>query len=82
MFPSARCDRSPVAGADCGLAGRNPEWRPQCPLETGLLADEGLKSRVADAVRDVTKLRGEVHLVAQGSLANDGKVIEDARSYQ
>ncbi len=51
-------------------------------VETGLLADEGLKSRVADAVRDVTKLRGEVHLVAQGSLANDGKVIEDARSYQ
>jgi phenylacetate-CoA ligase len=47
-----------------------------------LLADEGLKTRVADAVRDVTKLRGEVHLVAQGSLANDGKVIEDARSYQ
>jgi phenylacetate-CoA ligase len=51
-------------------------------VETGLLADEGLKTRVADAVRDVTKLRGEVHLVAQGSLANDGKVIEDARSYQ
>jgi phenylacetate-CoA ligase len=51
-------------------------------VETGALADEGLKSRVADAVRDVTKLRGEVHLVAQGSLANDGKVIEDARSYQ
>jgi phenylacetate-CoA ligase len=51
-------------------------------VETGLLADESLKARVADAVRDVTKLRGEVHLVAQGSLANDGKVIEDARSYQ
>ncbi len=51
-------------------------------VETGSLADEGLKTRVADAVRDVTKLRGEVHLVAQGSLANDGKVIEDARSYQ
>jgi phenylacetate-CoA ligase len=51
-------------------------------VETGLLADEGLKNRVADAVRDVTKLRGEVHLVAPGSLANDGKVIEDARSYQ
>jgi phenylacetate-CoA ligase len=30
----------------------------------------------------VTKLRGEVLLVAPGSLANDGKVIEDARSYQ
>ena len=30
---------------------------------------------------DVTKLRGEVALVAPGSLPNDGKVIEDARRY-
>jgi phenylacetate-CoA ligase len=37
---------------------------------------------VADAVRDVTKLRGDVSLVSPGSLANDGKVIEDARTYQ
>ena len=51
-------------------------------VETASLADEGLKGRVSEAVRDVTKLRGEVHLVAQGTLANDGKVIEDARSYQ
>ena len=51
-------------------------------VETLQLADEALKQRVSEAVRDVTKLRGEVHLVAPGSLANDGKVIEDARSYQ
>jgi phenylacetate-CoA ligase len=51
-------------------------------VETAGVADEGLKGRVSEAVRDVTKLRGEVHLVAQGTLANDGKVIEDARSYQ
>ena len=51
-------------------------------VETGALDDEGLKTRVSEAVRDVTKLRGSVHLVAQGTLANDGKVIEDARSYQ
>lgn len=50
--------------------------------ETDALADEALKARLSEAVRDVTKLRGEVHLVASGSLANDGKVIEDARSYQ
>jgi phenylacetate-CoA ligase len=41
----------------------------------------GLAQRVAEAVREVTKLRGEVELVAPGSLPNDGKVIEDARSY-
>jgi phenylacetate-CoA ligase len=51
-------------------------------VETALLSDDALKARVSEAVRDVTKLRGDVHLVAQGSLANDGKVIEDARSYQ
>ena len=51
-------------------------------VETGNTADEALKARIADAVRDVTKLRGDVQLVVAGSLANDGKVIEDARSYQ
>ena len=42
---------------------------------------EGLASAVAGSVRDVTKLRGDIQLVAPGSLPNDGKVIEDARSY-
>jgi phenylacetate-CoA ligase len=37
---------------------------------------------VAEAIRDVTKLRGQVEVVLPGSLPNDGKVIEDARSYQ
>jgi phenylacetate-CoA ligase len=41
-----------------------------------------LAARIADAIRDVTKLRGEVCFVAPGSLPNDGKVIEDARSYK
>lgn len=43
---------------------------------------DGLASRVGEAIRDVTKLRGDVVLVAPGSLPNDGKVIEDARSYR
>jgi phenylacetate-CoA ligase len=43
---------------------------------------EGLAARIADTVRDVTKLRSEVELLNPGSLPNDGKVIEDARSYQ
>ncbi len=42
---------------------------------------EGLDARIADTIRDVTKLRGVVKLVAAGSLPNDGKVIEDARKY-
>ena len=42
---------------------------------------EGLAARVAESIRDITKLRGEVTLCASGSLPNDGKVIEDARGY-
>jgi phenylacetate-CoA ligase len=45
-------------------------------------APAGLEARLQDALREVTKLRGEVLLVAPGSLPNDGKVIEDARSYE
>jgi len=37
---------------------------------------------IVASIRDVTKLRGNVKLQAIGSLPNDGKVIEDARSYQ
>jgi phenylacetate-CoA ligase len=42
-------------------------------------APEGLAERVAQSVRDVTKLRATVALCAPGSLPNDGKVIEDRR---
>ena len=42
----------------------------------------GLDEKISDAIRDVTKLRGTVELLAPGSLPNDGKVIEDARSYK
>ena len=45
-------------------------------------ASEGLSARISEAIRDVTKLRGTVELAEPGSLPNDGKVIEDARSYQ
>ena len=40
---------------------------------------EGLAERVAQTIREVTKLRGEVAFVAPGALPNDGKVIEDRR---
>ncbi|MBX3621758.1 MAG: AMP-binding protein [Rhizobacter sp.] len=42
-------------------------------------APASLTQRMAEAIRDVTKLRGEVELCAPGSLPNDGKVIEDTR---
>ncbi|MEP6824701.1 MAG: AMP-binding protein [Ramlibacter sp.] len=42
----------------------------------------GLDTRIGEAIRDVTKLRADVQLLEPGSLPNDGKVIEDARSYK
>lgn len=41
-----------------------------------------IQEKIAAAVRDITKLRAVVQLLQIGSLPNDGKVIEDARSYQ
>jgi phenylacetate-CoA ligase len=76
------------------IARRHPEVKRARLVITGAMANdamtlrcevegapEGLAARIADAVRDVTKLRGEVELVAPGSLPNDGMVIEDARKY-
>ena len=40
-----------------------------------------LSDAIASSLQSVTKLRGAVSLVSEGSLAKDGKVIEDARSY-
>jgi phenylacetate-CoA ligase len=54
----------------------------QMTLRVESPAQDGLAQKIGEAVRDVTKLRAEVELVAPGSLPNDGKVIEDARSYQ
>jgi phenylacetate-CoA ligase len=51
-------------------------------VETACGGPDGLALKVAEAIRDVTKLRGQVDVVLPGSLPNDGKVIEDARSYK
>jgi phenylacetate-CoA ligase len=51
-------------------------------VETACSGPDGLIARLGDAMREVTKLRGDVELVLPGSLPNDGLVIEDARSYK
>jgi phenylacetate-CoA ligase len=77
------------------IARRHPEVRRARLVVSGEMANdrmtlqvevaqrpEGLTARIADSIRDVTKLRGDVVLSAPGSLPNDGKVIEDARKYE
>ncbi len=51
-------------------------------VETSGAAPEALAGKIGDAIRDVTKLRGAVEILDVGSLPNDGRVIEDARSYK
>ena len=43
---------------------------------------EELGKRIAESVRDVTKLRSDVEWVDADSLPNDGKVIDDIRTYE
>jgi phenylacetate-CoA ligase len=44
--------------------------------------DPTFQEAIVASIRDVTKLRGDVELVAAGTLPNDGRVIEDARRYE
>lgn len=64
------------------IEGEMANDRMTLHCETAISPAEGLRERIAESIRDVTKLRGEVVLCTVGSLANDGKVIDDMRRYQ
>ena len=51
----------------------------RCEVEEG---DPAIADVIAATVRDVCKLRGQIEILPPGSLANDGRVIEDARTYE
>jgi phenylacetate-CoA ligase len=51
----------------------------RCEVEQPGVA--GLAEAIGRTLRDVTQLKGDVELVAPGSLPNDGKVVEDTRTY-
>jgi phenylacetate-CoA ligase len=44
--------------------------------------NEALGAAITQSIRELCKLRGEVVFEQPGSLANDGKVIDDLRSYE
>jgi phenylacetate-CoA ligase len=56
----------------------NDRMTLKCEVQESL---SNLAEAIVGSIREVTKLRGEVELVAPGSLPNDGKVIEDLRKY-
>ncbi|TEA77102.1 phenylacetate--CoA ligase family protein [Allopusillimonas ginsengisoli] len=81
-------------GQVAGVLKRHPEVRKARLIVSGSMghdvmvfkaeveqASEEALSRLADSVRELTKLRADIEPVAPGSLPNDGKVIEDIRSY-
>ena len=45
-------------------------------------SDAALLRQIEECVRDLTKLRCDIKVLAPGELPNDGVVIEDARSYR
>jgi phenylacetate-CoA ligase len=60
----------------------NPDQRDAMTLHAECAApDDALKMKIVDALRDATKLGSDVLFAPMGSLANDGKVIDDMRKY-
>jgi len=61
----------------------NPDNRDQMVLKAEAASgDAALLDALKQSVQTVTKLRGEVEIVAPGSLPNDGIVVEDAREFK
>ena len=71
-----------IAGARLVVtrAGESDVMTLTCEVAEGS-RDQALAAAIAESIRSVCKLRGEVILAAPGTLPNDGKVIEDARDY-
>jgi phenylacetate-CoA ligase len=63
------------------IEGETGAERMTLKCEVAGASDAGLAHALVASIREVTKLRGEVELLAPGSLPNDGKVIEDLRKY-
>jgi phenylacetate-CoA ligase len=60
----------------------NPEGADRMKLHVEIPGNASSNAEaIVASIRDITKLRGEVEFHPPGTLANDGKVIEDARKY-
>jgi phenylacetate-CoA ligase len=73
--------RHGLARARLVVANEAGEDRMTLRVERAGGPDEQLAERIAATLRDVSKMRGEVRFEPPGTLPNDGKVIEDTRTY-
>jgi phenylacetate-CoA ligase len=71
--------RHPSLGRVRLVVSREAEQDAMMLLAECATQEPGLADAVAATLQSVTKLKGEVKLVAPGSLPNDGKVISDER---
>jgi phenylacetate-CoA ligase len=46
------------------------------------LADDDMRAALENTVRDLCKLRADIEFVAADALPNDGKVIDDTRTFE
>lgn len=61
----------------------NPDGIDRMTLHCEVAAtDPALAAAIVESLREVTKLRGEAALREPGTLPNDGKVIDDVRTYR
>lgn len=77
---AAVLERHPAVGRARLVVARSnerDEMALHCEVEDIDNAD--LSAAIAQSLADITKLRGDVVLVPAGSLANDGKIIDDTR---
>jgi len=75
--------RHPELGRARLVVDRDAEGNDRMVLQVEIASggDDALAAAVVESIHAVTKLRGAVAFAAPGSLANDGKVIDDRRSY-
>lgn len=65
------------------LVLENPDNKDRMTLRCEVSGgDDSLQAAITESVQSILKLRGEVELVQPGSLPNDGKVIDDTRTYE
>jgi phenylacetate-CoA ligase len=65
------------------LVIENPDGNDRMTLQVAPRDEASVSlDAVVATIRDVTKLRGEIALVAPADLPNDGKVIDDRRKFE
>ena len=78
---AALAKRHPELGRLRLVVGRSAEQDSMTLKAESATISAALTDKVAQSLVELTKLKGQVVLVAPGSLPNDGKVIADERTY-